>query len=266
MVAMGPATYNLLTAQVRLRVLDFVTNAWNGLGSWRDEDIARFVNAVVPMVAGGQRQIGSLTNSYLATQTASLFGGSSAPVGLSADEISGATLRNGVEPTEVYRRPAIEMYTALSKGESFQSALVKGANRIAQLVDTDMQLAKTHAARNTLRSSKAQFYRRTLSGSENCALCVVATTQRYRTNELMPIHTHCDCGIEPIKAGSPHVLDRAQLDQVHAAIEKATGVPADRSGRGTVNYRDLMVVREHGEYGPVMTVKGQEFSGPADIH
>ncbi len=262
----GPATYTLLTNQVRQRITNFVTATWIGLGSWRDEDIEAFVARVVPVVAGGQRQIASLTDAYLSEQIGEMFGVSTAARGIAGDEVTGAAVRNGASPADVYRRPAVETYTALKQGLPLDSAVQRGAQRIGQLVSTDMQLARTHAARAVMGRSPATYYRRTLSGSENCALCVVASTQRYKVADLMPMHAHCDCGVAPLKGNShPHVLDRAQLETVHAAVERITGEPADRSGRGEVDFRQVLVVRTHGEYGPTLTYKGQHFTGPSDL-
>lgn len=262
----GSATYALLTAQVRQRVTNFVTSTWLGLGSWRDEDIERFVARVVPVVAGGQRQIASLTDAYLSEQVGEMFGVSSAARGIASDDVTGSAVRNGADPRDVYRRPAIETYTALKQGLPLDAAVQRGADRIGQLVSTDMQLARTHASRAVLSRSPAQYYRRVLNGSENCALCVVASTQRYKVSNLMPVHTHCDCGIAPIKGNRvPHVLDRTQLEAVHAAVERVTGEPSDRSGRGEIDFRQIMVVRDHGEYGPTLTYRGQAFTGPSDI-
>ncbi|MFJ4529046.1 hypothetical protein [Streptomyces nigrescens] len=262
----GPATYKIITDQVRLRVLQFAQNAWTGLGSWRDSDIQAFIDAVVPMVAGGQQQIASLTNAFLAEQVAGLFGGSAAPAGLSPEETSGSALRNGADPREVYRRPAVQMYRALKQGAALDAAVDLGANRIAQLVSTDMQLAKTHAAQQTLRDSKAQYYRRKLHGSKNCALCIVASTQRYRVKDLMPCHPGCQCTPEPIEGSAPHVLDKARLEELHSAVERVTGQKSDRGARGELDYRKILVVRNHGEYGPTLTYKGQAFTGPGDIN
>lgn len=272
----GPATYKIITDQVRHRVLQFTQSAWTGLGSWRDADVERFISAVVPVVTGGQRQIATLTNAYLAEQVAELFGGSSAPKGVSAELAAGAVLRNGVAPEDVYRRPAVEVYTALKRGASLDSAVNLGANRLRQLVTTDMQLAKTHAAQQTLRDSKAQYYRRVLHGNKNCALCIVASTQRYRVKDLMPCHPGCQCTPEPIDGPVPHVLDRARLEELHAAVARTTGSPADRgggrssdafsNGRLRQSYLDLMVVQSHGEYGPTLAYRGQNFTGPGDIN
>ena len=50
------------------------------------------------------------------------------------------------------------------------------------------------------------------------------------------------------------------LAGARAAIEERFG-PDD----GTADPRTVMVVHEHGELGPVLTVRGHGFTGPADL-
>jgi len=97
------------------------------------------------------------------------------------------------------------------------------------------------------------------------ALCYVASTQRYSRGDLLPIHPGCDCGEEPIygSSGVSDTIDEQLLDATHQAIDERFG-EFDFGGR-TVDYRKAIIVREHGELGPVLTVKGQHFTGPNDI-
>lgn len=265
-MAISQQAYDATVDAIRDRVLAYTTATFQGLGSWREADIERFLDSVIPLILGGQREIASLTDAYLADHVAAIFGGRTAHTGLSPDEMTGAALRNGVEPTEVYRRPFVDVWTALARGAAIRHAVDLGRVRLEQLLETDMQLARTHAARESLRNSPAQFFRRTLRGSKNCALCAIAATQRYRVETLMPIHTRCRCGVAPI-AGTrvPHVLDKTRLNAIHEAYERLTGEKSDRSGRGEVDFRDIAVIHEHGELGPVLALRGQTFTGPGDI-
>ena len=100
---------------------------------------------------------------------------------------------------------------------------------------------------------EGQFYRRVLTGRENCALCVVASTQRYYRGDLLPIHPGCDCGVQPLPPGLAvnQVIDEDLLEQVHQITADRLGV-SDRGGR-TPDYRKLLTVSEHGEYGPTLS-------------
>ena len=118
-----------------------------------------------------------------------------------------------------------------------------------------MQLAKVRASRQSMRGypEEGQFYRRVLTGRENCALCVVASTQRYYRGDLLPIHPGCDCGVQPLPPGLAvnQVIDEDLLEQVHQITADRLGV-SDRGGR-TPDYRKLLTVSEHGEYGPTLS-------------
>lgn len=259
---MNQADYQRLSGQVRLRVLRFAKDSFLALGRWRTEDMHAFVERIVPVVAAGQRQIATLTDAYLMAQLAQMRAETDGEP-LDLDDLQGAPLRNGAEPEEVYERPFTTLYTALAHGVPLAQAVEQGASRLESLVGTDMQLAKTHSANARLERSNVQFYRRVLVGARNCALCVVASTQRYRRGDLMPIHPGCNCSVAPASPGSQHVLNRQQLAEVHAAVESHIGVSA-RDAR-EIDYRELLVIREHGEYGPTLTYRDQHFTGPDDV-
>lgn len=241
-------------SQVRARLVQYATTLWNGLGSWRDSDIDRFVTQIVPRVLAGQRTVAQLTDAYLAQVTGAGRVGA----------VDVADLR-GVAPVEVYRRPATSLYTSLSEGSSMTDAIRAGALRVADLVATDLQMANVHQARASLDASGASVFRRTLTGAENCALCLIASTQRYHRGSLMPIHPGCDCGVEPLASGEPvpQVIDPALLEATHEQVADFAGI-ADRGGRAP-DYRKLIVTHEHGEFGPTLAWRSDAFTGPGDL-
>ncbi|MCL2089854.1 MAG: hypothetical protein FWH11_01280 [Micrococcales bacterium] len=248
----------------RSGVLDVVHGyaraVWVGLGSWRDADVDRFVSQVVPTVRAGQAAVARTTDTWLGLATGD------GPAGL-------VDLHRGLrtaDTAEAYRRPAVQMRYDLSRGQTLQAALAASLVRLASLVATDLQLANVHQARRSLASWQGG-YRRTLSGASACALCVIASTQRYRRAELMPIHPGCSCGVEPLRPGGPdgQVLDAATLERLHRQVEAATG-GHDRSGRdlglGTgKDYRELVVTHQHGDIGPVLGWRRQAFTSAADL-
>ena len=251
---------------VRERVLTYAMTVWDGLGDWRDDDIARFVAAVAPQVEAGKLTIARATDAYMAA--------------LLDDDPAGVAdlsqIRGGIPSSEVYRRPAVSMRTELAGGSSFTDALDAGRRRLQSLVSTDLQLAHTHQARHSMTvpgsrrrrrrdRGEVEAFRRVPTGRENCALCLIASTQRYWVRDLMPIHPGCDCGAEPLGAGqhTDQVIDADLLEAVHAQVEGLVGV-ADRSGR-EVDYRQLIVTREHGEIGPIIGWRGQKFTTAAEI-
>lgn len=250
--------------ELRRRVLVFVATVWGGLEAYQDVDIERFVAAVVPVVTGAQRQMAALTDAYLAAVAVEVLGRPASPVGIPDTAID--RLR-GVEPVEVYRRAGLTVWTALAHGEPIDVAARRGLRRAQSLAATDLQLAKTHAARHVLtQTANVVGYRRTLTGSRSCGLCVVASTQRYRREDLLPIHPGCDCGVLPIYGDTDpgQVVDVDTLEDVHDAIAARFGA-SDASARDPIDYRDVLVVHDHGELGPVLAVRGHRFTGPDDL-
>ncbi|MGW7248827.1 hypothetical protein [Streptomyces decoyicus] len=252
--------YDTLTDRLRERLLAFVTDAFESLGSYRDADAALFVEHVLPAVLGAQQQIGSLTDAYLASMVADMFGGAAAPAGVVLDD----ALR-GVAPEVVYTRPFASVWSALGEGKDMVDAVAAGRVRLRSIAETDMQLARTHAAQQTMRRGGAKFYRRRLSGPKNCALCVIASSQRYRVEKLMPIHPGCHCKPEPLPGDRDpgQILDEGLLKEAHDAIARDLG-ESDRGGRKP-DYRNVIITREHGEIGPMLAVRRHEFTGPKDV-
>lgn len=252
--------YDALATSLRDRVVSFVLAAFDSLGEYRDEQAAEFADRVLPIVLASQAQMGAVTDAYLAAMIADMFGGAAA----GEPEALPEELR-GVPPEEVYRRPFVQTWTALAAGKSFAESLGEGRHRLLSITETDLQLARTHAARDAMRRSGAQFYRRRLGSGKNCALCTIASTQRYRVADLMPIHPGCHCKPAPIEGNRDpgQIIDRALLEEAHDAIA-AAGESVDRGGRAP-DYRDLIITRQHGELGPLLAVRRQNFTGPKDI-
>ncbi|MEU3528830.1 hypothetical protein AB0E62_34115 [Streptomyces sp. NPDC038707] len=255
------ARYTSVTVALRQRLLGFVLQAFSGLSSYRDEDATAFVEQILPVVLGAQQQMGALTDAYLSSMVGDMFGGAAATLGV---QIPGAI--RGVPPEEVYRRPFVTIWSALAEGKSMTDAVRQGQNRLTSITGTDLQLVRTEATRQVLGGDdRVKFYRRVLRGSYNCALCVIASTQRYHKEKLMPIHPGCDCGTRPLPADQDpgQVLDPELLEAAHDAVQAGTG-KVDRGGR-LPDYRDIIIDRQHGELGPIMAIRRQDFTGPKDI-
>lgn len=190
----------------------------------------------------------------------------------------GVRIELGVpEPTERDRKP-------------LTAAVGDGERRTRSLALTDIELAVTHTARERLRDEpQYRFFRRVLTGAESCGLCIVASTQRYRKQDLLPIHPNCDCVVAPIlgdedpgrvinstritdeesptgetRSGVPvysaeDLLDADLMtDDVHAAIRETFGEMAFDARQ--IDYRKILLVKQHGELGPVLTVAGHKFT------
>lgn len=223
------AAYVAQVSAVRTGVEGFAQSRF-AAGEYRDADLERFVSRVVPVALAGRKQVSALTDAYLSRVLTTTLRRPVRPRG----PIDTDGLR-GVDPNEVYARPYVTVRTKLSAGLPFDAAVSAGASRLTDIVLADMQLAKTTTAQSVFSQTEGVTgYRRVLSGGKNCGLCATAATQRYHTDDLMPIHPGCNCGVEPLAEPT-----------------------------GQVATPKSVAVHEHGELGPILAVPGQHFDGPA---
>lgn len=266
--------YGARTAAIRAQTEAFVTDVWQASGSWHRGDITRIARTVAPVTEAAQHRMAALTDLYLAQVETFHSGRVVPPRGVTAGEVTSQALR-GVDAVELFERTGPTVGSALAKGDTVARASGKGLQRLQKMVAANLQLSKTRTSRRVLRDSGERVvgYRRVLNGPVNCGLCVVASTQRYRRGDLLPIHPGCDCSVLPIHGDQDPgwVIDEDQLDSVHAAIEERFGAHARSAGEfrtphdEALHYRDLLVVNEHGELGPVLGVRGQDFTAAADL-
>jgi len=242
-----------------------VLASWDALRSWRNDDIARWAAQSAAVVEAGQVATAATEDAWLAALLSLDAGSTVRPLGVSRAVATGA---RGVPTATVLERAGARVWRSLANGAPLDVAVAQGRARAELSVHTDMQLARTHAAGDVLRRSgdRVVGFRRVLSGSESCALCIVASTQRYRRGDLLPIHPGCDCGIAPIVGSSDpgQVLAPDTLDRLQARIAERFG-ETDASGRRVADFRNLIVTHEHGELGPVLVRRGDKFTGPDDL-
>lgn len=229
------------------RVIRYIESQWLRLSSWKDADILRFAKQVAPVVEGGQAQIGNLTAGYLSTLNL-IATGSRDSVGIPREAMSSQSLR-GVEGVELFQRTGSTIYFGLSQGKPLNMLVAKAGQRAISMARTNLQLSSTHSARIAMSDNQRIIgYRRVLSGSEVCGICEIASQNKYKTEELMPIHVGCNCSVAPIYGNS----DPAKV--IDSKIESSDN-RAD----------DGIEVHEHGEIGPVLAIKGQHFTGSDDV-
>lgn len=255
--AVQVAAYDAQFAAVRDRIVALVGASFGNLGSWRGDDIDGWVARILPTVLAAQRTTAQATDALLTRQAGAR------PSGLNLDDIVGQAVR-GIDPRLVYRRAGETVWTALAQQRTLTEAVTLGRQRAEAITETDLQRVKTKAARASSKARGVTYYRRRLTGRENCALCMIASTQRYKVGDLMPIHPGCDCGVGELHADEmpPQVLDPDLLAATHdfAGLHLPGGV--DYSAR---DYRRLIVVNDHGELGPLLGRSGHKFTGPGGM-
>lgn len=216
-----------ILAQERLRRATeaAVLAAWANLPSYDEDQVPGWLLSVLPLVIGAQRQSASLTAAFLGR---ALGGQAVAPV---MANVTGAALRGGVAPEVVYRRPFVATWSALARETDYADAVRQGADRARSTAAMDVQMAM----RQTLadvgeRDPRIAGYQR-VPDAGACKFCLTVSGQKFRTDQLMPLHNGCGCGVDVITDASD-LPPRADL-----------GV-----NDGDVN----AAVAEHGELGPVL--------------
>ena len=263
---MTPEAFSVARRALTTQLIAALVLAFNRLGSWHRPDAERFVALAVPLVLGAQTALGMLVSNYIASRAmAALHVPVAPPVLL---QRPGARLREG-DPNTVYTRPFVDAWTALKNRETLEQALHGARVRMREIAEGDMQQAYSEAAHDAINGlppdQQPSGWRRVLFGNENCALCVVASTQLYHRQKLNPIHPACDCRVEPWWGPDTHVIEPALLEQVHAAVTELTGT-SDRGARAP-DYRKILtqMTQEHGELGPMLARPLDHFDGPRDI-
>lgn len=250
---------------------------WNAADDYREAEMRRFAAEMTLVVAAAQRAAAGRTDLYLASAAHAM------PHGVTDRLVVGAAPRFGIPPAEVYLRPAKTVYKALAEDKPLREAVKLGERRLRTTVATDIQLATRVQEQESLKryGRGYDYYRRVLTGDENCALCVIAATQRYTVGDLKPIHPGCDCGCEQVRSAKDpgQILNQELLEATHDLVnaEVASRDPRNRDARDlgiektdsrgnpVSDYTDLIVVRNHGEYGPTLAWRNDRFTGPGDI-
>jgi hypothetical protein len=219
-------------AALRTRAQERMTRIWQGLPAYDEANVPQFLAAAVPLDQAAARASVSITNAFLAKRL------KTAPAAIDPSKVL-TQLRGGVSPTDVYRRPFVTVWSALKDGTSYADAVRAGGARATSTVAMDVQLAM----RQTLvavggTSTKIVGYQR-VPDPGACAFCTLIAGQRYHTDQLMPVHNHCGCGVDVITAEN-----RGDFTGKRANDQ---AIPATVGPDGTV-----AAIVDHGELGPLL--------------
>jgi hypothetical protein len=188
--------------------------------------------------------------------------------------------RGGTPIVEVYKRPARQL-EHLIRQEQKTIERKTGAvpaipdvitdemmrsfeERLTSLVEDDVAATVRDEAQKVMWSApQVVGYRRVIhpefSKTGTCGLCVVASSRFYTKSELMPLHDKCKCTISPITKTQDLGLrlNDADLARIY---EAAGSTYAEDLKRITVQ------VREHGELGPILRKRGDNFRDVAQVN
>lgn len=236
--------------------------AWLGLPGYDQGDIAVWLGQVVPLGTATRQQMTALTDAYLAAYTAEATGDAAARLaGLDA-----AAYARPVPPAKAWSRPFARMFARQAAGMPAGQAEAFGMHTAVQQMVTDSQLAHRGAARDWMGTDQRIVgYQRVIGSSKPCGLCIVASTMRYRSGSLMPIHSSCRCTSVPIFGTEPpgRVLDGDTLEYVK---DRADGYTRQALSNLKIDAADLPPVKviQHGELGPVLYSEKWELTAFAE--
>lgn len=228
-----------IAAQERLRgiVETAVATIWAGLPGYDAENVDEWLSTVIPVVLAGQRQSVALTEAFLARALGRR------PIGVDPDRVTGAALRAGATPEVVYQRPFVTVWTALKAGRQWDDAVNAGLARATSTASTDVQLAMRSTLREVGQADDAIVGYQRVPDPGACDFCLLVAGQRYRTDDLMPIHNRCGCGVDVITRETRSGFTGQAANDLNVTRD---GVTAE--------------VREHGELGPVLVNGNHAFT------
>ncbi len=148
-------------------------------------------------------------------------------------------IRNGVPVQDVYHRSIVEARARVANGASFDEAMASGRSRAVSTARTDVSLAnKGEMARGGELRPWVVGYRRVLTG-RSCAFCATASTQRYKSADLLPLHPSCDCDVAEIFGTEDpgQVINRELLTDLKATNVEAGGRPYVVEADGSIRYK-----------------------------
>jgi hypothetical protein len=238
--------------RTRVATADASREAWLRLGSYNRPDIKTFVDRVHPIVLAGQTRAVALTSAYMARQAKTPI------VPVPIQQVV-SKVRNGIDPFDVYQRSFIGVWKDLERGEGWDAAVQKGGNRIWSTAGMDVLLAMTAGtliygaavnaqAQSNGAESELIGYRRVADPS-CCDFCTQIDGAFCGPNEPMPLHNNCGCTVDPIM-GKPR---------------EATTLASEDGNLAPGEDIEDVAIEEHGELGPLITRKGDQFTGPEDI-
>jgi hypothetical protein len=221
-----------LQAQARLRQIIFaaIASVWQGLGTYNEEDVDRFVEAAIPIVLAGQTQAVALTEAFVIRRMGLT------PLGIDPAEVTGAAVRSGTPPEEVYRRPFVNVWTALGKNVPWEQAINAGEARATASAEMDIQLSSraTYGAVQRVET-RIKGYRRRANGGA-CKFCLLVNGAFVKNADAMPLHNRCGCGLDPVM--------------------QDVAVAAPPQG---------VAIHQHGELGPMLADPADHFTSQSEI-
>jgi len=233
------AVYQNEIKKTRQAVANAVKLHWNNLPDYRDDSIEPFVSKVVPIVEAGQRRAISLTDAYISH----VLGVK--PLGLDLTQLTGANVRNGVDPATVYARPFATVWSSIET-IGFAAAVIKGMNRLTSTAEMDVTLSARDARVAYAKADDNIVGWTRIADGNCCDFCQMLDGVKTGATEPQPLHNGCGCDAEPIYGAHVDTSDFVSFEP------------------GSVF--DDAEIQQHGELGPYITNKAYSFTGPKNLN
>ena len=227
-------TYQAELKKTRLAVADRVAEMFRTLPNYYDDQVPGFVARAVPVVQAGQQRAIALTNAYSARKLGVQ------PVGVDTAAIIEG-IRGDVTPQDVYARPFVTVRSAIMS-VGISTAVVMGINRLRSTANMDVQMASRDALgplANALGQRVTGWTR--VAEPSCCDFCQELDGVTTGPTEPQPLHNNCGCTAEP----------------------NVSGLGIESVAAGAVF--GMVEIRDHGELGPVITDKHDDFTSELDF-
>lgn len=229
-----PATREALAhkaqiARIKASAANAYGKAWRELGSYNREDLPRLLDTTIPISYAAQRQTVAATNALIAKRLRRQ------PAQVNPLDYMGERVRGGVSPEEVYSRPLRRYWHMLSQGATWEEAQASGQAVATASLASDVMLSMRELVAGLQRREPGAWGYQRVPGGNACDFCILASTQRYYSGDLEPLHNGCGCGIDIITAEDDpgQVINSERLQAIQAG---------DRE----------LAIAQTGEYGPTL--------------
>lgn len=177
------ARYKLLLERYRLRTSAGLAAAWDGLSSYGEEDIPRFVARTSPLLAGAKAASVATASAFFAQA-----------LGIRPPGVDPAAIN--LEPR--VRDPFLALWHAISEGRPNTEALLAGRSMAEAVgfnfVTSIARLTGDHAA----KASNREVGWERVPGAGACDWCETVAGQLYHSAESADFgHDRCNCDAVP---------------------------------------------------------------------
>lgn len=229
---------------------------WVGFAAWYSaQAAAALAEQSLTIQQAARVQVGNLGIAYM-REAIALLRGARVP----AARLNLPPARLGADLVQVYSRPATAYQIAFSLTGEEDQAVGAAVERSSRLITADLVIARRDGEHQQMVAAGVKRYRRIVHPERSqtgvCGLCLAASDRVYKVSELLPIHDRCKCTTAEITED----YDPGEANQVD--LEALYDAAGSTDGRALKEIR--FQVNEHGELGPVLTRRGDNFQRRGD--